>query len=77
MGYVISENVANTVNKRYGSTHGVWLINNKSDLGSNIITTSNYFTNNLPCFTCFTMTTSIEGLNLSLIQKYRKLIKWH
>jgi hypothetical protein len=72
VGYVLSELDVETININYNN-YSNWVETNKNDLENGIKLISEFFINTPIVFGCFTQTTYIEGLNLSLITNINNL----
>jgi hypothetical protein len=72
IGYVLSELDVETININYNNYNN-WIETNKTDLENGIKLISEFFINTPIVFGCFTQTTYIEGLNLSLITNINNL----
>ena len=72
VGYVLSELDVETININYNNYNN-WIETNKTDLENGIKLISEFFINTPIVFGCFTQTTYIEGLNLSLITNINNL----
>lgn len=67
IGYTLSENDATTINADYESTYGDWVRANKNNLRDGVVQISSYFVSNPPVHSAWTKTTSVEGMELSLV----------
>ena len=72
VGYVLSELDVETININYNN-YSNWVETNKNDLENGIKLISEFFINTPIVFGCFSQTTYIEGLNISLITNINNL----
>lgn len=74
VGYVLSELDSQTINANYYYNNYINCIEtNKTNLENGIKLISEFFINTPIVFGCFTQTTYIEGLNISLITNINNL----
>jgi hypothetical protein len=73
VGYITSENDANTINTNYENSLGIWLKNNVTELTNGTKSISEYFALNPIVYSAYQETTNISGMGLSLINNINNI----